>query len=90
MCMCSNFTILYFLCFVNRNLRTLRVLEGVIKIYELFRGKVAEQKKLRKLTDKKLAEMSGCSFAAVRAFMCGARQSDNTAKALAKALGIDL
>lgn len=65
------------------------ILGGEI-IYELFRGKVAEQKKLRKLNYNELAKMTGCSLASIKAFMCGVRESDRTAKVLAKALNIEL
>lgn len=62
----------------------------VIKIYELFKGEVAKQKKLRKLTNKDLAKMTGLSHATIDAFMAGFRDSERTANAIAKALEIEL
>ena len=58
-------------------------------IYKLFCGKVAEQKKLRKLTNADLAKMTGYSKKTIEAFMCGARESDRIAKALAAVLNIE-
>lgn len=58
-------------------------------MYELFRAEVAKQKKLKRLTDADVARMSGLTIASVRAFMCGARESDRTANAIALALGIE-
>jgi hypothetical protein len=62
----------------------------VKNIYEIFRGKVAEQKKLRKITDADIAEMTGFTLSTIRAFMCGVRQGEKTAKSIAKVLGIEL
>ena len=59
-------------------------------IYKLFCGKVAEQKKLRKLTNADLAKMTGYKVGAINAFMCGARESERIAKALAAVLNIEL
>ena len=59
-------------------------------IYRLFCGKVAEQKKLRKLTNADLAKMTGYRKKSIEAFMCGARESEAIAKAIAAALGIEL
>lgn len=59
-------------------------------IYRLFCGKVAEQKKLRKLTNADLAKMTGYSKKTIESFMCGARESEPIAKALAAALHIEL
>lgn len=58
-------------------------------MYELLRGKIAEQKKLRKLTDWDISKMTGLSVATIRAFSCGARETEQTANAIAKALGIE-
>ena len=58
-------------------------------IYKLFCGKVAEQKKLRKLTNADLAKMTGYRKKTIEAFMCGARESDRIAKALAAVLNIE-
>jgi hypothetical protein len=62
----------------------------VTVIYRLFCGKVAEQKKLRKLTNADLAKMTGYRKKTIEAFMCGARESEAIAKAIAAALGIEL
>ena len=59
-------------------------------IYKLFCGKVAEQKKLRKLTNADLAKMTGYSKKTIESFMCGARESERIAKALAAVLNIEL
>ena len=59
-------------------------------IYRLFCGKIAEQKKLRKLTNGDLAKMTGYSKKTIEAFMCGARESEAIAKALAAVLNIEL
>lgn len=58
--------------------------------YRLFCGKVAEQKKLRKLTNGDLAKLTGYSVKTINAFMCGARESAAIAKALAAVLEIEL
>ena len=63
---------------------------GVTVIYRLFCGKVAEQKKLRKLTNADLAKMTGYRKKTIEAFMCGARESEAIANAIAAALGIEL
>lgn len=62
----------------------------VIKIYGLFIGKVAEQKKIRKLTNADIAKMTGYTKNAIDAFMCGKRSSENMAKAIAYVLEIEL
>ena len=59
-------------------------------IYKLFCGKVAEQKKLRKLTNADLGRMTGYSKKTIEAFMCGTRESESVAKALANVLKIEL
>ncbi|MFR1050956.1 MAG: hypothetical protein ACLSE7_04435 [Lachnospirales bacterium] len=59
-------------------------------IYRLFCGKIAEQKKLRKLTNGDLAKMTGYKKKTIEAFMCGARESEKIAKALAAVLNIEL
>lgn len=61
----------------------------VRKLYELFRGEVAKQKKIHHLTDMDISKMTGISVASIRAFMCGVRGNDKTADAIAKALGIE-
>lgn len=55
-----------------------------------FVGKISEQKKVRHLTNADLAKMTGYKRSTIEAFMCGARDSDAVAKALAKALNIEL
>lgn len=65
-------------------------MKGGGKIYEFFRGKIAEQKKLRKLTNADIAQMTGYTKSAIAAFMCGARESEQVAKAIANALNIEL
>lgn len=58
-------------------------------MYELFRGKVAEQKKIRHLTYMDIAKMTGYTEPTIRAFMCGARENEKIATAIANALGIE-
>lgn len=58
-------------------------------IYELFRGKIAEQKKIRHLTDADIAKMTGYTRSTIRAFMCGARENEKIATAIAQALKIE-
>lgn len=60
------------------------------RIYEILKGKIAEQKKIRRITDADLARMTGISVSSIRAFQCGARDSEKTAKAIAKALEIEI
>lgn len=57
-------------------------------IYELFVGKIAEQKKLQRLTNADLATKTGLTKSTIAAFMHGSRRSERTAKALSKALKI--
>ena len=61
----------------------------VSDIYELFRGKIAEQKKIRRLTDADIAKMTGYTTSTIRAFMCGSRENEKIATAIAQALGIE-
>lgn len=63
--------------------------EEVSDIYELFRGKIAEQKKIRRLTDADIAKMTGYTTSTIRAFMCGSRENEKIATAIAQALGIE-
>ena len=53
-------------------------------IYELFRGKIAEQKKIRRLTDADIAKMTGYTTSTIRAFMCGVRENEKIANAIAR------
>lgn len=62
---------------------------GVSDIYELFRGKIAEQKKIRHLTDADIAKMTGYTTSTIRAFMCGVRENEKIATAIAQALEIE-
>ena len=59
-------------------------------IYRLFRAKIAEQKQLRKLTNADMAKLTGYTKSTIDAFMCGVRESDAVAKAIAKVLDIEL
>lgn len=43
-----------------------------------------------KITYKQLAEKTGLSVGTIKAFMCGLRESDATAAAIGKALGIEV
>lgn len=61
----------------------------VSDIYELFRGKIAEQKKIRHLTDVDIAKMTGYTTSTIRAFMCGVRENEKIATAIAQALEIE-
>lgn len=62
---------------------------GGSDIYELFRGKIAEQKKIRHLTDADIAKMTGYTTSTIRAFMCGVRENEKIATAIAQALEIE-
>lgn len=59
-------------------------------MYDLLRGEVAKQKVLRRLTNRDLAKMCGYKESTIAAFLCGARTTDSVARALARALGIDV
>lgn len=54
-----------------------------------FRGKIAEQKKLRRLTNGDIAKMTGYSVSTINAFMAGRRENDKIANAIAKVLDIE-
>lgn len=60
-----------------------------MEIYELFRGKIAEQKKLRRFTNGDIAKMTGYSVSTINAFMAGNRENDKIANAIAKVLDIE-
>ena len=62
---------------------------GVIHIYELFVGKIAEQKKLQKKTNADIANMTGYSKKTIEAFLGSGRQSEKVADAIAKVLRIE-
>lgn len=87
--MFGDYIVFHFFRFVNLNLRILRDLGGEI-IYEVFKGKVAEQKQIRRLTYAEIGKMTGYSKNAIAQFMCGARESERVAKAIAKVLDIEL
>lgn len=59
-------------------------------MYEVFRSEVARVKKLKKIGDREIAEKTGFTLSTIRAFMCGARNSDQVARAIGKVLGIDV
>lgn len=59
-------------------------------MYEVFRGEVEKVKKIHGLTNRDLSEKTGIPVSTISAFMCGVRNSDNTAQAIAKVLNIDL
>lgn len=62
----------------------------MITIYELFRNQIRHAKIDQKLTNTDIAKKSGLSKSTVAAFMCGARETDRTANAIAKALHIEI
>lgn len=72
----------------------------VMNIYELFRGEVAKQIKIinqqraqqnqPEFTYNELAQKSGLTRSTVCAFMCGVRNSDRTAQAIAMAMNIEI
>jgi len=63
---------------------------GVITIYELFVGKIAEQKKLQKKTNADIADMTGYKKKTIEAFLGSGRQTEKVAEAIAKALKIEM
>ena len=64
--------------------------KGDGKLYELFRAEVKKELFLQKKDYKFLAQETGLKPGTIRAFMCGARPSDTTAKLIARALGMKL
>lgn len=58
-------------------------------MYELLRAEIKKQMFLRKLEYKDLAAMVGLKRSTISAFMCGVRNSETTARALAKVLEIE-
>lgn len=62
----------------------------VLIIYEIFKGEIAKQKKLRHLTNADIGKMSGYSVKTIDAFMSGTRESERLAKAIAEALSIKM
>jgi hypothetical protein len=61
----------------------------LIKTYDILRGKIAEKKKLLKLTNADLSQMTGIPKGTVEAFTAGNRESENTANAIARVLEIE-
>lgn len=55
----------------------------------MFVGKIAEQKKLRGLTNADIAKITGYKKSTIAAFMHGSRRSEKVADAIAMALGIE-
>ena len=62
---------------------------GGVTIYELFKAEIVKQKRLRKLTNADLGKLTGYKQQTIDAFMAGARESENVAKAIAKVLKIE-
>lgn len=58
-------------------------------MYELLKAEVKKEMFLRALEYKDLAEMTGIKRSTISAFMCGVRNSEATANALARVLGIE-
>ena len=63
---------------------------GGVTIYELFKAEIVKQKRIRKLTNKDLGKLTGYKRKTIDAFMAGAGESENVAKAIAKVLNIEL
>lgn len=49
-----------------------------------------KQKRIKKLTNADLGRLTGFTRSTIDAFMAGARESENVAKAIAKVLEIEL
>lgn len=81
--------VLHFTCFVKL-FTQIKCKRRLKIIFRLFIGKVAEQKKLRDLTNADIGKMTGYSKQTINAFMCGARQSEHVASAIAQALKIEM
>jgi transcriptional regulator with XRE-family HTH domain len=62
----------------------------VLKIYELLRGEIAKQRKMKKLTNEEIGKMAGYKKSSVDAFMSGVRETERLAKAIANALEIEI
>ncbi len=58
-------------------------------MYELLKAEVKKQMYLRDLEYKDLAELTGIKRSTISAFMCGVRNSETTARALARVLEIE-
>ena len=59
-------------------------------MYQLLRAEIKKQVYLRGLSYADLAEMTGIKRSTISAFMCGVRNSDATASALARVLQIEM
>lgn len=65
-------------------------------IFELFRAEIDKQKSIqrradgKKLTNADIAKLTGIKTSTIHAFMSGDRTSEKTAKAIAKALRIEM
>ncbi len=69
--------------------------EEVITIYEVFKAEVAKVKRLRKLTNADIGEMTGFKKSTIDLFMTSPEHksrddSDAVARAISEALGIEL
>lgn len=59
-------------------------------IYEIFKEKIRHARIDKKMKNGDIAKVTGLSKATIEAFMCGARESEKTAKKIATALDIEL
>lgn len=59
-------------------------------IYEIFREKIKHAKVDKKCTNADIAKLTGYSKKTIESFMCGARESDKMARAISKALNVEL
>ena len=70
-------------------------LRGVDDIYELFKAEIAKVKRLRKLTNADIGELTGYAKGTIDLFMCSGESlnrddSKKVAHAISKALEIEL
>lgn len=59
-------------------------------MYDKLKGEIARVKQMRKLTYDDISKITGYSSSAIAAFMCGTRETEAIATAIAKGLGIKL
>lgn len=59
-------------------------------MYEVFKSKIAAEKKLRRLKNKDIAQMTGYAVTTINQFMGGIRDSEKVARAISAALDIPL
>lgn len=59
-------------------------------IYELFKAEVKKQMFINKFDYAAIAKLTGYKKSTIEAFMCGARESENVAKAIGKLFDIDV